>query len=516
MTFAEKLDFLMNITKTSNSALAQHISVDASLISRFRRGERQPSRNANYLRTMSSYLAQRCTKAYQITAVFEQLNMLPTAESQIEQFKALIHQWLSGEIGNDTETVSEFLNELSNFKFKNLSLPESNEEPELAMELKMDGAVFFGEEGKREAVSTFLTMLLSGKISQTLLLYSDERIDWLTGDYSFAKKWAALLRKAIIAGNRIKIIHTVSRDLDEMLSAITQWMPIYMTGAVEPYYCPRKRDGIFGRTLFIAPLTAALTSTSVENKTANAANFLVTDKKTVSALTDEFDDYLSICRPLMNIYTPGSQQEYQKKYSLALTHFDSTEADTILKTESLSMVTMPSATFEHILTRIGSTEKRNILSYHKSRTRTFEKNLLQHQYYEIAALPDPVRMKKGELRIGFSSFIIHDQELYYTLEEYTAHLQHLIFLLENYENYHLRLVSKEEKKDYLIYAKDAVGVMIAKTSLPFVVFEVNESNMTSAFWDSLHSVAVKQKSKNDRQLTITKLKAFILALQNVE
>ncbi|AHF11372.1 hypothetical protein A7D23_12765 [Dehalobacter sp. TeCB1] len=57
---------------------------------------------------------------------------------------------------------------------------------------------------------------------------------------------------------------------------------------------------------------------------------------------------------------------------------------------------------------------------------------------------------------------------------------------------------------------------IIHRALPFVVFEVNESNMTSAFWDSLHSVAVKQKSKNDRQLTITKLKAFILALQNAE
>jgi hypothetical protein len=28
-------------------------------------------------------------------------------------------------------------------------------------------------------------------------------------------------------GNKIKIIHTISRDLDEMLNAISQWMPLY-------------------------------------------------------------------------------------------------------------------------------------------------------------------------------------------------------------------------------------------------------------------------------------------------
>ncbi len=36
MTFAEKLDFLMNITQTSNSALAHAATLDASYISRLR------------------------------------------------------------------------------------------------------------------------------------------------------------------------------------------------------------------------------------------------------------------------------------------------------------------------------------------------------------------------------------------------------------------------------------------------------------------------------------------------
>jgi hypothetical protein len=82
-----------------------------------------------------------------------------------------------------------------------------------------------------------------------LLLFSDEATDWMTADQTFASKWASLMVQLLSKGNRIKIIHTVSRDLDEMLNAIRQWMPLYMTGLIEPYFYPKKRDGIFKRTV---------------------------------------------------------------------------------------------------------------------------------------------------------------------------------------------------------------------------------------------------------------------------
>jgi hypothetical protein len=85
-----------------------------------------------------------------------------------------------------------------------------------------------------------------------MFLYSDEDMGWLT-ETGFRAKWMALLPQALRRGHRITIIHTVNRGFDEMLSAIEKWLPIYMTGAVEPYYCPRPRDGILLRTLFIAP-----------------------------------------------------------------------------------------------------------------------------------------------------------------------------------------------------------------------------------------------------------------------
>lgn len=47
--FSEKLDLLMNITKTRNNVLAHAVSLDASHVSRLRRGGRALPKNKGFL-----------------------------------------------------------------------------------------------------------------------------------------------------------------------------------------------------------------------------------------------------------------------------------------------------------------------------------------------------------------------------------------------------------------------------------------------------------------------------------
>lgn len=92
-------------------------------------------------------------------------------------------------------------------------------------------------------------------------------MEWLYEDAVFGARWAELFRRVLEKGNRVKIIHTVARDIHEMPEAVTKWLPIYMSGALEPYFCPKLRDGLWRRTLFIAPDTAAVVSSSVQQNT---------------------------------------------------------------------------------------------------------------------------------------------------------------------------------------------------------------------------------------------------------
>lgn len=160
---------------------------------------------------------------------------------------------------------------------------------------------FYGNEGKRAAVELFLSRLCATGRSHTLLLYSDEDMFWLYEDAAFRSRWAALLVRILTLGGSIKMIHTVSRNATELLEAVQSWLPVYLVGRIEPYYCPRLRDGIYHRSLFVACGHSALVSTSVASNTQGMVNLLFEDRAVTDSFEREFWNYYALCRPLMHV-----------------------------------------------------------------------------------------------------------------------------------------------------------------------------------------------------------------------
>lgn len=508
MQFSEKLDLLMNLTKTKNSSLALYTSLNPAHISRLRRGERKLARNENYVHAMAYYFSRHCTSEYQLKTISDFLNAGSLSPGDYDKTARLLYRWLVEEKASVSEEVGDFLDELSNFQFKNTALPEAGNISVAPHPPKNGMAVYYGIEGKRKAVLAFLTYVLSQDTPRTLLLYSDEEMDWLTEDREFTLKWAALMSRVIQRGNKIKIIHTVSRELDEMLAAIRGWMPLYMTGAIEPYYYPKKRDGVFKRTLFIAPDVAAITSTSVGNMTAGAANFLLSHKGAVKAFVEEYHSYLALCRPLMRIFTPLNKHAYLA----ALSEFEQEAANTIIKTETLSLLTMPLAVVENLLFRMEYDQKNQLMDYYLKRTKIFEKNLAISKFIEVVKIPDLTAIKNGRIRVPQTHML--NQDLYYTPQEFKLHLENLIYFLQTHEHYHIYLDHVANDDGYMIYAKEELGVIVIKNSAPPVILAINESNMTATFWDFMRDrISKGAESSLNRRKVITKLQAIIAELK---
>ncbi len=301
MLFYEKLDFLMKLTNTTNSALSLYIKLDASYISRLRRGERHAPKNPDYMKAMAAYFAKTCKLDYQRKSLAEALK-LPITAASYDELAGEIANWLTDKSLNDTMVVGDFLTGFANFSAgqapcKYQTDAAADDYPQT------DISVYYGVEGKRRGALHFLAAVAAQDKPRTLLLFSDEPTDWMTADKAYVAQWASYMKQVLVKGNRITIIHTVSRDLDEMLSAISQWMPLYMTGLIAPYFYPKKRDGIFRRTLFIAPGVAAMVSNSIGNSVEGTANFLFRNDDVIKTFAEEFLQYLRQCKPLMQIYT---------------------------------------------------------------------------------------------------------------------------------------------------------------------------------------------------------------------
>jgi hypothetical protein len=509
MKFCDKLDVLIRITHTSNSALAASTSLDASYISRLRRGVRNLPKSENYVPLMADYFAKHCLEDFQIKALRECIpQSYIVSNDQSENARSII-KWLKEDSDHSLDSVQGLLDVLEDFQFKK---PQSWSKIESADHIETKRtlvSIFYGSTGKQEATLAFLLSVINCSKPQTLLLFSDESFDWIGQNPEFAARWAALMSQVIAQGNRICMIHTISRNLDEMLAGLSKWLPLYMTGAIEPYYYPKTRDGLFKRTLFIAPETAAVISNSVGNMEDEAANFLITDKKAVRALTSEYNNLLALCRPLMRIFTCADSQAYNS----ILYEFEKESADAIVKAESFGILTMPDVVADGIIARMEQTDGKEIADYLSIRKKNFMEHLLAHNFTEIITIPALDKMKEGRLRVALPDSS-HMQDVFYTRDELILHLENMVMLLKTYPNYHVYIDTMNKNEGFMLYAKEDVGVIIAKTSAPAITFAINESNMTVSFWDYLDGIIYRIRvSQLDDNSTIQRLQSLIEQLK---
>ncbi|MBQ9003533.1 MAG: hypothetical protein IJ087_16925 [Eggerthellaceae bacterium] len=188
---------------------------------------------------------------------------------------------------------------------------QTDEECALASGHIAKAGLYFGEQGRREAALAFLERIAAEGRPCELLLQSDEDTVWMYGDAGFAEQRASLMARLAQAGCIFTVVHTISRDGNEMWEGVHEWLPLYLTGAIRPYYYPQLRDGVRMRSLFVAREACALVSNSVQGMGSGALSILLDDADATSALAREFDAYLALCRPLAQVERPESQAELE-------------------------------------------------------------------------------------------------------------------------------------------------------------------------------------------------------------
>lgn len=503
MKFAEKLDLLMNMTKTSNSLLSLNTTLDASYISRLRNGKRKPVKKGDYIDKMAAYFSKNLNEKYQLTSLQDAMGLGENLPKNQNNLRLLISEWLRDYNDEKTSSLEGFLDDFTNFSFSKSSVSSDGLSDIIKLD-QNDTEAYYGINGKRQVVLAFLSNVIMSNKKQTLLLFSDENMEWLTGSAEFTMQWSALMKQVIMKGNRIKIIHTVSRDLDEMLSAVAKWMPLYMTGAIEPYYYPKKRDGVFRRTLFVSPDVVAVSGSSFGESQDGGSNLFTRKKEIMNGLKEEFEAFLSMCRPLMKIFTPQNREEYFQ----ILSEFEKESCNTIIKSEPLSIMSMPTILIDKISAKLDETQRKMVREYYNLRTQNFVRLVKTNKIHEIIKIPEIIDLHNGTVMYPFTD-MVQEGDVYYTVEDFKAHISNIISMLETYKNYSVHIEENPEDIKSVIVAKENLGVLVAKPIKPSVFLAINESNLTVALWDYLSDKIKKQNStKENKKITIERLKKF--------
>lgn len=493
VSFGEKLSTLMNMFQITNIRLAKHLSVDSSLISRYRNGLRTPHADSGLVLNLCGYIHNRAINSGRETELAELTGL---SESEInadsQAFIRHVAAWLSDKHETDGASMADsFLDKLDTLSPSGMQLPPVNSIAPAGI-LAENISRYEGIDGLRRAVIRFLgsVALLDGRPG--LKLYSDQNMEWMSGDPAFLQKWMMLMCTVLKNKNTIKIIHNIDRSLPEMLVAVEKWLPLYMTGLIEAYYCKKPGDGRFANTFFIAPDYAAVSSNLVIGTEDSGRYHYSTVRDDVSYAESQFDALLDISKTLVQVYNASSRAKYDFKIS----EMSKQEGITKKLLLSLPIASMPKALLKRILERnsVDSGEITQILEHHDIRVRQFERELHSGGVVECAAMPDDERLFSGMVRLDMSE-LFSGRPLTYTTEEFSAHVSAVASMLDN-PNYSFVPLPESPFAQIQMILKRGVGAMAVKSYAPTAAFWFGHPLMVKAFEDYLDTISNTSVFKN--------------------
>lgn len=310
-TFADRLNAVMNLTKTTGNRLSRLLNLDASLVSRYRSGTRTPKKNPETAALLSDILWNRVMQTNRLTQLSE-IMQLPAEMIDDKMFL----RWLcdfdvqrSGSISAAEKLLEAFNASPGIYDLPMPPIPErksgsSSPEPEgSAADQERD---YFGAAGLREAVVRFLDGAVTGKAKE-LWLYSDQNMSWMTGDPDFLRRWGALMARCVRQGIHIRIIHNIDRNLDEMADAIRSWAPLYLSGMIESYYCRKERDRRFSHTIFLCPGFSCIFACHVSGMEQEGIYRYAVDRNLLDVWQGAYQKLLEQSRSLSRIVSVSSQ-----------------------------------------------------------------------------------------------------------------------------------------------------------------------------------------------------------------
>lgn len=487
--FGSRFNSVMELSQITNNRLGKLINLDPSYISRFRGGLRSPRSNPGVSDDICSVLLNHIREQNKL----RQLGLLMKTDlTQIgdpDEVQGLFKAWLFDAEGDEFSPVVEKLIE----KIETFVPPAIKDVAAAASSAVEEMNVYYGNDGLRSAVLRFLSVAAESGVRQ-ILLYSDHDMDWLTGSPDFMRAWSAAMFNCVKRGVLVKIIHNIDRDLGEMVDAINGWMPLYMSGMIESFYCKRQRNKRFDNTLFVCPGVCCIEGTNAVGTPNGLDKYRFdTDPALLSAHKANYDALLENSRQLVRIYSNSDND----RLSLM-----GKEGMNVLGT-TIPLASMPHETLLRILDRNGVTGKarEDAVDAWRFRRDLLMDYLEKGYVHEFVPTADDEAIFSESVPVAFP-----DLDLTYTPSEYSSHVREVISLLDRYPSYRFCLLPDAPFSNTQIVVTDNV-VAVTRLEAPRITFLISHPLTCQAF--SAYAARIRDRYRMDRISAKTALERYL-------
>ncbi len=473
--FAEKLDALIRAAEVTNTSLARHLNVDASLISRFRSGVRVPGANKRLVANICTFFSLRDYTSRQRRALFGILRMEPT-EDREALLDALRSYLQAGSANTDCVYVDDLLETLDSMRPALVNLaPVQTDDPVTLHSGVMD--IYQGNAGLRRAAARLIESICADGNVRELRMFSDLDIQWVLEDEAFLNAWPEQLKRIMDQGTRITFIISMDASLHRLLLTIERWIPLFMTGKLNLYLLPRPAMRRFDCTLLLADKLAAVQSFCVTNMAPFASYLYTHNEELIENLHKQLDALCEFGCVSAQMFSEEMQTQYQR----FLSAFERAPGDTDVVLHSLSAYTISPSLMERMLKRTGVPEetRERILTYHQLAVKRATKNLSLYSISDYICLADPAALSEGRVQVELP-WLDGSARVAYTPAEYAEHIRTTIELLRTYPGYSIYLLPQVPFHNIKLMVRQGTGALIRKLDKPCIAMATAQPALVNA------------------------------------
>ena len=474
----QKLDILLRELDINISRLAAFLHYDPSYLSKIRTGKRNPAHQQQFVEKVCEYVIANYKDEQDRKKVVYLIQCNEDELADSSSYRKKLREWFNSSMPDGVDYVSAFLRKVDSFNLDDYIRAihfDSFKVPKVPFQLPVSRH-YYGLKEMREGELDFLKHTVLSKSMKPLYICSDMPVEDMAADEDFAKKYMFGLAMVLKKGLHIHIIHDVERPMKDMMLGLENWVPLYMTGQISPYYLKGVQNRVYSHLHYCSG-QVAMTGDCISGHHDLAHYYLTSRKEEVSISQKNMEFLLKKAHPLMDIY----REERKKELHASLLENAGKEGRRrrVLAVPDLGV--LPKKLLEEILERnhVVLNEKTVILESYK-RSATCLETILKHSVVEdeVSVLSE-AEYEKYPLVLPLAECFL-EKDIRLTYEEYHA----CIGAAENYakanENYQFNLTKIKGFHNIQITCFEGKWCMISKNRAPAIHFVIHHPKLRYA------------------------------------
>jgi hypothetical protein len=342
--------------------------------------------------------------------------------------------------------------------------------------LKTKSQIYYGLDGYKDAQLEVLKQSAFFKSKEDIFCYSNMPMIEASKDLKFTKKYMMYLAFILKKGIRLNIVHDLDRPFKELMLGLEGWIPLYMTGQINPYYFKNNSNYLYSIIECVSG-NAILHGQCVTGNLDKCKLLVSTKKDDINYYRENSNLLLKKANPLMNIYTPEKKNEFIKIYNNNL-NIKNKRNNILL---NLPCYTISDELLNKILdhNKVSKNDRNMIYEWIKNEKDNIVNILSNTTIIDKIKILSEEEFKTNACFLDLSKYY-YDKKIIYNYDEYLEHIELTKKFKKANKNYNYKINNKNVFNNINIYIIENKQVIISKINNPITNFVIYHPMLINA------------------------------------